>query len=127
MNNDRLAAFEHKFVQLAKLINAYTKHFPKNEKYALSSRIKSKMYELLDYAVESNKRYSKKTSLTNLDISNEQLKRQLLIAYELGYFSYPDKNGKISKLDGEKRFMRTTELINELGRIIGGWIKHNKN
>lgn len=40
--------------------------------------------------MEGQKRYHKKTSLTQLDIAHEQLRMQLFLAYEMGYFKFTD-------------------------------------
>lgn len=127
MNNEKFSNLEHKFIQLAKLLNAYLKHFPKDEKYALTNRIKNNLYDVYEFMVESNKRYQKKTSLTNLDIANEKLKMQVKLAYELGYFNYVNKNNFKEENLEEKRFMRVMELTSEIGRMIGGWINSTEN
>lgn len=74
--------------ELAKQLNIYLNHFPRHEKYALSNRIRNTLYEVYDLVVEGEKRYHKKTVLTNLDIAHERLRMQLWLANELGYFCY---------------------------------------
>jgi len=119
------AGLNRKFMEFAKLMNIYLNHFPKHEKYALANIIRNTAYEMYDYITEGQKRYFKKTSLTGLDIVHEKLRMQLFLAYELGYFSF--KDGKDSqKQTGEKRFGTINSMVDELGRIIGGWIKKVK-
>ena len=79
-----------KFMEFIKLLNVYLNHFPKHEKYALCSSIRNTAYEVYDLIVESQKRYYKKTTLINLDITHERLRMQLFLAYELGYFKSRD-------------------------------------
>ena len=93
------AVLNRKFMEFAKLLNIYLNHFPKHEKFALANRIRNTAYEMYDYITEGQKRYFKKTSLTNLDIIHEKLRMQLFLAYELGYFSFKDgKPQELSKI-----------------------------
>jgi len=119
------AGLNRKFMEFAKLMNIYLNHFPKHEKYALANIIRNTAYEMYDYITEGQKRYFKKTSLTGLDIVHEKLRMQLFLAYELGYFNFKDgRNNK--KQIAEKRFGTISLMVDELGRMIGGWIKRVK-
>ena len=111
-------------MEFSKLLNIYLNHFPAHEKHALAQRIRNTAYEVYDYISEGQKRYHKKTTLTNLDIAHEQLRMQLLLAYEMGYFRFTDgKKTEKSPADLEAhRFTAITRLNDELGRMIGGWI-----
>ena len=80
----------HKFAEFAKLLNIYLNHFPKAERYALAQRIRNTAYEVFDLATEGQKRYHKKTTLSNLDVAHERMRMQLHLAYELGYFRFKD-------------------------------------
>ena len=118
------AELNRKFIETAKLMNIYLNHFPKFEKYALAQQIRQCMYEVYAFIVEAQKRYHKKTTLTNLDIRHEQWRMLVNLAHSLGYFEF--KDGKQSdespaKL-AEHRHMSINRLIDELGRMIGGWI-----
>ena len=83
---------------------------------------------MYDYITEGQKRYYKKTSLTGLDIIHEKLRMQLYLAYELGYFQF--KDGKISDRNvdelAEHRFSALNAMVDELGKMVGGWIKKVK-
>ena len=119
------AGLNRKFMEFAKLMNIYLNHFPKHEKYALANIIRSTAYEMYDYITEGQKRYFKKTSLTGLDIVHEKLRMQLFLAYELGYFNFKDgRDGQ--NQTGERRFGVINSMVDELGKMIGGWIKKVK-
>lgn len=122
------ATLNRRFIEMAKLLNIYLNHFPKHEKYALASRIRDTAYEMHDYITESQKRYHKKTTLTNLDITHERLRMQLHLANELGYFGY--RAGMISEEEPEyqahKRYASINRMVDEIGRMIGGWINKEK-
>ena len=117
-----------KFMETAKLLNVYLNHFPKYERYALSNRIRNTLYEIYDHISEGQKRYFKKTTLTDLDIAHEKLRMQIYLAFELGYFRFKDGK-RAEKSPGQleqKRFTAISALIDELGKMIGGWIKKIK-
>lgn len=122
------AGLNRKFMEFIKLLNVYLNHFPKHEKYALSNRIRNTAYEIHDLIVEGQKRYHKKTTLTDLDITHQKLRMQLYLASELGYFRF--KDGKITEKSSESleehRFEAIGKLNDELGKMIGGWIKKIK-
>ena len=82
------------------------------------------MYEVYALMVEGQKRYHKKTTLSNLDIRHEQWRMLVNLANSLGYFEF--KDGKEADKSPEKmaahRFLAISRLIDELGRMVGGWI-----
>jgi four helix bundle protein len=122
---DREAQLVRKFVELAKLLNVYLNHFPRHERYALSNRIRNSAYEVYGLVVEGQKRYHKKTTLTQLDIAHEQLRMQLYLAYELGYFRFTDGRTEDDAEEVEAhRWQAISKLVDDLGRMIGGWIRH---
>lgn len=128
MDSNAEAGLNRKFMEFSKLLNIYLNHFPKYEKYALANRIRNTAYEVYDYISEGQKRYHKKTTLTALDIAHEKLRMQLYLAYELGYFGFKDGRDAGNGFDRteEKRFLAISALVDELGKMIGGWIKKIK-
>ena len=120
------AILNRKFMEMIKLLNIYLNHFPKFEKFALANNIRNTAYEVYDLITECQKRYFKKTSLTSLDISHEKLRMQVYLANELDYFSFNDGR-KSNKTDAVKRFLAISNLINEIGKIIGAWINKLKD
>lgn len=119
------ANLDYHFIEMMKLLNVYLNHFPRHERYALCNSIKNTAYEIYDLIVECQKRYHKKTTLVNLDIKHQQLRMKVRLAYELGYFEFSDgKSEKPHK--AVHRLKAISMLIDELGRIIGGWIKFDR-
>jgi four helix bundle protein len=119
------AGLNRKFMEFAKLMNIYLNHFPRHEKYSLSNRIRNTAYEIYDLISEGQKRYHKKTTLTDLDIAHEKLRMQLCLANELGYFGFSDGR-ELKKLHDdteEHRYLTISAMVDELGRMIGGWIQ----
>lgn len=120
--------FMRKFITFNKQINIYLNHFPKSEKYALSQSIRVDLYKVFDLIIEGQKRYHKKTTLTDLDISFDRSKAKLLLAYHLGYFSFKDgkTDDKNPMTIAEKRYSTISLMASELGKFIGSWIKKIK-
>ena len=116
------AILNRKYMEMIKLLNVYLNHFPKFEKYALCSNIRNTAYGVYDLITECQKRYFKKTSLVNLDIEHEKLRMQIYLANELGYFNFKDGR-KDEKISGVKRYLAISKVIDEIGKIIGAWIK----
>ena len=122
------AQLNRKYMEFAKLMNIYLNHFPRHEKYALANRIRNTAYELYDLITEAQKRYFKKTTLTELDITHEKLRMQFMLANELGYFAFTSgKEVKESKeMLEQHRYLAINSVVDELGRMIGGWIEKIK-
>lgn len=113
----------NKYFDMVKLLNTQLNHFPKHEKYGLSLKIRNCAYDLYELMIECKKKYYNKTTFTKLDIRHEQLRMFLKLAFDLGYYEYK-RNEMINNNDSLRRFMAISSLVNELGRLIGGWIKH---
>ncbi len=119
---DPEASILHKCRELIKLLNIYLNHFPKHEKYGLCQQMRLTAYEVYALIVECQKRYHKKTSMSLLDIRHEQLRMFVHLAFELGYFRFKD-NTRQEKDVEQRRIKAISILINELGAMIGGWMK----
>jgi four helix bundle protein len=114
-----------KYIDLVKLLNIYLNHFPRHEKYALALSIRQTAYTVYDLITECEKRYYKKTSLSELDIAHEKLRMLLHLANELGYFSFKDGSNN-ENVNPVHRYLAISNLVDETGRMIGGWIKKLK-
>lgn len=119
------AELNRKFIEFAKLMNVYLNHFPKAEKYGLAQVIRQAAYDVYAMIVEAQKRYHKKTTLTQLDVRHEQLRMFINLAQELGYFEFRD--GARADPGGGRlaahRHVALSRLVDELGRMIGGWVR----
>jgi len=119
------AILNRKYMEMIKLLNIYLNHFPKFEKFALSNNIRNTAYEVYDLITECQKRYYKKTTLTELDVTHQKLRMQVYLANELGYFSFKDGREN-ERVDAHRRFLALSNLIDEIGKIIGAWINKLK-
>lgn len=113
----------HKCRELIKLLNVHLNHFPRHEKYALSQEIRQSAYDVYALLVECRKRHHNKTSLTRLDVRHEQLRMFVHLAFELGYYHYHDNKRGRSDKEAQRRYTAASVIINELGAMIGGWIR----
>jgi len=87
------------------------RQFPKYEKFVLAARIRQQMYDVLCLIVECNKRQFRKTALTDLDIAHETLRHLVDLSYRrLKYIDF-------------KKYSLWMEKINEVGKLLGGWIR----
>lgn len=127
MGHHSEAELNRKFVEFANLMNVYLNHFPKHERFGICLHIRQTAYETYALIIEAQKRYHKKTTLCNLDIKHEQLRMMIALAYEMGYFAF--KDGRVAK-DGNgheaHRYCALSLMVDELGRMIGGWIAHER-
>lgn len=123
---DGEVGLNRKYIEMIKLLTIYLNHFPKHEKYALALNIRQTAYAVYDLMTECQKRYFKKTSLTELDVAHEKLRMQLYLANELGYFSYKDSS-KNETVNPVHRYLAISSVVDEIGKMIGGWIKKLKD
>jgi four helix bundle protein len=117
------AAILHKCREMILLMNIHLNHFPRHEKYGLSLQIRQCAYDVYALLVECQKRYHNKTSLNKLDVRHEQLRMFVNLAFEMGYYLYHDHKHDRTQSEAERRYTALSVVINELGAMIGGWIR----
>lgn len=86
------------------------RQFPKSERHVLSQEIRNTMWRLLRLIIVCNHRYHKKTTMQELDAELDLLRAQVRLAKELGYLPF-------------KKHHYWSTLLNEIGRMVGGWFK----
>jgi len=84
--------------------------FPKSQKFSLAADIKKCMDNVMRLIITANKKYTKKTTLQELDIEVACLKIYIRMAMDLKYLP-------------PKKYETWTMKIVEVGRMVGGWIK----
>jgi len=89
--------------------------FPKSERFSLVVDIKNSMYAIFRLCIVANKKYYKKTTLQDLDIEVEVLRG--FLAYAVS----PDV-----KYLSIRKYEIWSKKVNEIGKILGGWIKSQK-
>ena len=87
--------------------------FPKSKRHTLVARIETNMLLLLELLLEANKRYYKKTTLQDIDIQLDKVRYLVRLSRDLGYIPF-------------KKYEVWSKMLNELGRMLGGWFKSIK-
>ncbi len=90
--------------------HAALRQFPKSERHVLSAEIRRTMWSLLRLIVVCNKRYHKKTTLQDLDAELDLLRSQVRLAMQLEHLDM-------------RRYEHWSRLNDEIGRMVGGWVK----
>jgi len=83
---------------------------PRDYRYALGTDIRNSMTSLLQFIIRCGKRYYKKTTLEDMDIELDTLRTLIRVALE-------------NRVITVKEFERWSVLLDELGRMVGGWMK----
>ena len=84
--------------------------FPKAEKFSFAQDIRHCLNELLELTITEEKKYTKKTTIENMDICNAKLKIYIRVAHDLRYI---DKH-RMAVWEGK---------CVEIGKMIGGLLK----
>ena len=95
--------------------NICLKQFPKHERFVLAADIRSSMYRLLELIIRANKKYYKKTTLQDLDVELEVLRTYIRVAADQQLRYLPIK-----------KYENWSKMLNEIGRMLGGWIKSTR-
>lgn len=91
------------------------KQFPKHETHVKSAEMRRSMGILMKLIIRANKKYYKKTTLEEMDIELAWLKMEIRFAADPDIRYLPIK-----------KYEHWAKMLNELGRMLGGWIKSTK-
>ena len=91
------------------VLNAY----PKYERFVLAADIIRCMDQDMDRTIEANTKYYKKTTLQELDVEIDKLRKYVRLSYRLKYIDF-------------KKYKQWSEKVNEIGRMLGGWMASTK-
>jgi hypothetical protein len=87
-----------------------TDGFPKKARFTFSSRINALALDVVEDLVESRYRREKMPVLKKANVAIEKLRILMRISYEMKFISH-------------KSYEHFSFGINEIGRMLGGWIK----
>ena len=90
------------------------RQYPKSERHLLAAETRASLETLLRLAIAAWKHYHKKTTLRDLDIEVAVLRHRVRKAQRMRYIT-------------PARYKVWAGHIDELGRMIGGWIRHEKH
>jgi hypothetical protein len=78
------------------------------------------MYKLLHLLIAASKKYYKKTTLQEIDVELQFLRTMVRLASELRYSS---TDAPFLSL---KKYEIWSKQLNEIGKMLGQWIKNNQ-
>lgn len=90
-----------------------TFQFPKSERHVLCSHMRDTLAKIIKLVIRCSKRYYKKTSLQDIDVELEYYRSLVRKAFSLRYINI-------------KRYEIWSRHIDEIGKMIGSWIKSIK-
>lgn len=88
-------------------------HYPKSEKFTLASETKSNMMDFMTLLLRAHKSMGKRTLLFEADTMLETLRLNIRLGKDLKFISL-------------QRYEILATKLNEIGRLLGGWIKSSK-
>lgn len=87
--------------------------YPRSEKLGFVNDYKKTLFQFLIYIITAQKKYFKKTTLQDADVQLELLRLFNDLSYDMHWID-------------EKRYKLISEGLCEIGRLLGGWIKSQK-
>ena len=100
----------HKTYEFIKWLHTLLNKFPKSEKYTMAQKIETSSLNFLEYIIRSNNDFDKKKSLENAIVELEKLRIFFRLSKDLQFISF-------------EQYGYGSNLINEIGRMLGGWHK----
>ena len=88
--------------------------FPRNQRYTLGERLENNLFDVLELLIQANYRKEKSDKLEAANIKVETVRHLVRICHKLMFLDL-------------KRYEFVSRNIDEVGRLIGGWIKQQKN
>lgn len=87
--------------------------YPRSEKLGFVADYKKCLFAFLTHIITAQKKYFKKTTLQDADVQLELLRMFNDLSYDMRFID-------------EKRYQLISERLCEIGRLLGGWIKSQK-
>jgi len=100
-----------KAFDLAREMTRRTQKLPRDLKFVLGDRMLTTTYDVLDLLIEAKYSGQKRLILAKANLALERLRFQVRLCAE-------------EKLISLKQYEFIANLVNEIGRMLGGWLKH---
>lgn len=103
----------HKIYDFYKLFHEFIKLFPKIEKYSLGQKIENLTLDILEISLKTvySPKQEKLSLLKEVDTKINLLKMLIRLANEI-------------KVLDNKKYLISQEKLQEIGKMIGGWIRY---
>ncbi len=101
-----------KFIQMYKVFYRHLELFPKKDKYALGAKCETLMITVLELLLAASRaeKNNKKSLLSQASVKFDALKIFVRLAWEL-------------KILDDKKYAELQTYLQEIGKMIGGWLK----
>jgi four helix bundle protein len=109
---NELAIFQ-KTYELIQYLYPLVNKFPKTQKFVLGQRIENSAVEVLEGIITANSVRDKSAALEKTSVELEKLRVFMRLAKDLRFMSF-------------EQYEHASALINETGRMLGGWVKTQK-
>jgi four helix bundle protein len=104
----------HKTYEFIKWVHTLLNKFPKSEKYTMAQKIENTSLNFLESIIQSNNDFDKKQSLQKAIIELDKLRIFFRLSKDLQFISFD-------------QYEYGSNLIDEIGRMLGGWYKKYTN
>ena len=102
----------HKIYDLYKLLHSYHNRIPKAERYTLWQRCENTVLILLEALIE-----------TGHEMGEDRIHSLYRISNKLDLLKVLIRLAKETRTIDNKQYIAIQEIIQEIGKMIGGWIK----
>lgn len=90
-----------------------TMGFPKSQRFIMAQRLQQKSLDFYDHLIAAGRRKDVNDNLYQADVLLEQIRLNMRLCYDL-------------KLFGLGQYEYAARLLNEIGRLLGGWLAKQK-
>ncbi len=87
--------------------------FPRSQKFLLGDRIQTMTLDVLERLIEASYTRERRAALQAANLGVEKLRYLFRIAHDLHYIDF-------------KKYEHAARSLDEVGRLIGGWIKKDR-
>mgnify|MGYP002068487046 CR=1 FL=1 len=88
----------------------HTESFPKSERFRLAKRIEDSAFDFYEELIHAVKSQNKRQCLLRADLELDKLRLYLRLAHQ-------------RKVTNHKQYLHAAELVTEIGKLLGGWLK----
>lgn len=103
-----------KSYQLAQQILKASRLFPKSQRFLMAARLEETAISILEHIIQANEAGQKMPHLGKASQLLERLRILIRLSKDSSYIDF-------------RRYERLSKTVDEIGRMLGGWIKYSLN
>jgi hypothetical protein len=88
--------------------------FPRNQRYTLGEKLENNLFDILELLIQANYQKEKLDKLNNANMKLEIIRHLVRICHKLQFINL-------------RRYEYVSNNIDEIGRLIGGWIRQQQS